>query len=138
MRILLVLWLFTSTVFATESNVEESFDKAQVTFVSAAQQFDGSWCFKVSVRHNDEDWEHYADGWDILDASHNILWEKTLTHPHVYEQPFTRRLCDIKIPPKIQKLVVRAKCNRHSYGDKTITVDLTNPKGIGYEVKRFD
>jgi|GEM_PF-2014566 len=61
MRALLFLSLLTSSTLAYESNLSgasNSLDKAQVTFVSVSQQFDGSWCFKTSVRHNDEGWEH--------------------------------------------------------------------------------
>ena len=141
MKALLMLLLLTSSVLAAEIEPDTApapFDFAQVSYVSVSQQYDGSWCFNTSVRHNDEGWEHYADGWDILDTNGNQLWERPLAHPHVNEQPFTRRLCDIQIPPEITKLVVRAKCNKHSYGDKTITVDLTKTTGIGYEIKRFD
>ncbi|GAA0820862.1 hypothetical protein GCM10009111_26990 [Colwellia asteriadis] len=146
MKILLVISLLTSSTFsfalesnlAGNSNGAQVFNKAQVTFVSAAQQFDGSWCFNTSVKHNDEGWKHYANGWEILDIEGKQLWERPLTHPHVNEQPFTRRLCDIYIPSDIKKLVVRAKCNQHGTGDKTITLDLTTTQGLGYEVKRFD
>ena len=141
MRALLFLPLLISSTLAYESNLSgasNSLDKAQVTFVSVSQQFDGSWCFKTSVRHNDEGWEHYANGWEIIDTSGNQLWERPLTHPHVNEQPFTRRLCDVQISPETQKLIVRAKCNKHSYGNKTITIDFTTNKGTGYEIKRFE
>ena len=120
MRALLVLSILTSSTLAFENNLKDSSklsDKAQVTFVSASQQFDGSWCFKTSVKHNDEGWDHYANGWEVLDMNGNQLWERPLTHPHVNEQPFTRRLCDIQISPETTKLVVRAKCNKHNYGD---------------------
>ena len=111
---------------------------AEVTFVSASQQFDGSWCIKTSVLHNDEGWEHYANGWAVFDAKDNLLWERPLTHPHVNEQPFTRRLCDVQIPAQLNKLVVKAKCNQHGYGEKAIVIDLGTDKGSGYEVTRFE
>ena len=141
MRILLILSMLTSSSFAFENKLDNSSkpsDKAEVIFVSASQQFDGKWCFKTSVKHNDEGWDHYANGWEILDAKGNLLWERPLTHPHVNEQPFTRRLCDVQISPETTELIVRAKCNKHSYGNKTISVDFTKTKGTGYEVKRFE
>jgi len=141
MKSLLILPFFTSSLFASEFEQDASptsYDVAQVTYVSASQQDDGNWCFKTSVRHNDEGWEHYADGWQVLDLNGNQLADRLLTHPHVNEQPFTRRLCDIQIPEGTVKVVVRAKCNKHSYGDKTIVVDLNKVEGDGYQVRRLN
>lgn len=103
-----------------------SIDFAQVTHVQATQAANGSWCFATSVRHNDQGWEHYADGWEVIDIEGNQLGYRHLAHPHDDEQPFTRRLCDIHIPPEISQVVVRAKCNTHGYGGKPFVVDLHN------------
>ena len=127
MRSLLILSMFASSVFASKLDVDNyssSLEFAQVTHVQATQKSNGSWCFGTSVRHNDQGWEHYADGWEVIDFEGNQLGYRKLGHPHDNEQPFTRSQCDIKIPSGISKVVVRAKCNKHGFGGKLFIVDL--------------
>ena len=101
-----------------------SLDYAQVTKVLATQKSTGNWCFGTSVRHNDQGWAHYADGWEVIDIEGNQLGYRKLGHPHDNEQPFTRSQCNIKIPDDISKVIVRAKCNKHGYGGKAFVVNL--------------
>ena len=64
---------------------------ARVEYVKATEVSDGVWRFDVTVRHNDEGWDHYADAWQVIDpGSGDILGERILAHPHDNEQPFTR------------------------------------------------
>jgi hypothetical protein len=119
--------MFASSVFASKIDIETystSLEFAQVTRVLATQESEGNWCFGTSVRHNDEGWEHYANGWEVIDLEGNQLGYRQLTHPHDNEQPFTRSQCDIKIPSGIFKVIVRAKCNKHGFGGKPLVVDL--------------
>lgn len=139
MRLLLILSMFASSVFASKFDIDTystSIEFAQVTHVVATQRASGNWCFDTSIRHNDQGWEHYADRWEVLDLAGNQLGYRTLGHPHDNEQPFTRSRCKIKIPAEISKVVVRAKCNKHGFGGKPIVVDLTISKGEGYLVSR--
>ena len=139
MRLLLILSMFVSSVFASKFDIDTystSLEYAQVTHVDATQRSSGNWCFDTSVRHNDQGWEHYADRWEVLDLAGNQLGYRSLGHPHDNEQPFTRSRCKIKIPAEISKVVVRAKCNKHGFGGKPIVVDLTVSKAEGYLVSR--
>jgi hypothetical protein len=139
MKILLALGLLTSSVLASDINVDTfstSLDFAQIKSVKAVQSSDGSWCFHTAVRHNDEGWEHYADGWQVIDFKGNELGARPLAHPHENEQPFTRSQCNIHIPKELTKVIVRAKCNKHGFGGQPVTVDLTALKGTGFSVKR--
>ncbi|MGV2986495.1 hypothetical protein ACE1OE_02540 [Vibrio sp. E150_011] len=114
--------------YASASNVADfstSLDYAQVTSVVATQSRDGNWCFDTTVRHNDEGWGHYADGWEVLDLAGNQLGYRHLVHPHDNEQPFTRGLCGISIPKEVTTVVVRARCNVHGYGGKAVMIDVT-------------
>ena len=64
---------------------------AQIEYIAAAETSENVWRFEVTVRHNDEGWEHYADAWQVIDpGSGTILGERILVHPHDTEQPFTR------------------------------------------------
>ena len=138
---ILILSMFASSVFASKINLDTystSLEFAQVTHVVATQKFGGRWCVDTSVRHNDEGWEHYADGWEVIDLEGTQLGYRRLGHPHDNEQPFTRSQCNIKIPSGISKVIVRAKCNTHGFGGKTIVVDLNMSKGGGYLVSRIN
>lgn len=127
MKRLLILSMFASSVFAAKFDLEtysSSLEFAQVTHVMATQQSGGSWCFATSVRHNDQGWEHYADGWEVIDLAGEQLGYRQLAHPHDNEQPFTRSQCNINIPAGLSQVIVRAKCNKHGFGGKAFIVDL--------------
>lgn len=140
MRRLLILSMFTSSVFAAKFDINSystSLKFAQVTHVVATEKSGGNWCFGTSVRHNDQGWKHYADGWEVIDLEGNRLGYRRLGHPHNNEQPFTRSQCNIKISSEISKVIVRAKCNRHGFGGKPIVIDLNISKGEGYLVSKI-
>ena len=131
MKKLLLLALFSSCTFAAELDLNQysdSLDYAQVTKAVASQSADGTWCFNTTVRHNDEGWEHYADGWEVTDLEGKQLGFRLLLHPHETEQPFTRSLCGVKIPVDVTKVVVRARCKVHGYGGKAVLIELESKK----------
>jgi hypothetical protein len=80
--------------------------------------------FKVTVRHADTGWKHYADAFEILDMSGNLLAKRTLYHPHVKEQPFTRSITGVTIPLSIKRVMIRAHCSVHEFGGKVFIVDI--------------
>jgi hypothetical protein len=80
--------------------------------------------FQVTVKHHDEGWNHYANKWDVVGPDGTILGTRTLYHPHVDEQPFTRSLSGVKIPKSIRKVTIRAYDSVHEYGGKTAVVVL--------------
>lgn len=139
MKQLLLFLTLTSSVFASEFNLKPystSLDFAQVNHVTASQKADSSWCLYTEVRHNDQGWEHYADGWEVLDLAGNQIDYRLLAHPHVNEQPFTRSKCGIQIPATISKVVIRAKCKKHGFGGKPVVVDLNLSKGEGFLIRK--
>jgi hypothetical protein len=107
---------------------------AQVRFVHATQGSNGLWKFDVTVEHNDEGWDHYADAWQVVDPAGNVLAERVLAHPHDNEQPFTRSQSNIEIPSDLTTVTVRAKCNVHGFGGQEVMVDFTMAEGEGFEV----
>ena len=78
----------------------------------------------ASIRHADTGWDHYADRWDVLAPDGTVLSTRTLLHPHVDEQPFTRSQPEIVIPKEIGQVIVRAHDSMHGYGAKTVTLDV--------------
>ncbi len=70
--------------------------------------------FDVTLLHDDQGWDHYANRWEILDDKGNILATRTLYHPHVNEQPFTRSL-STTLPENIKNIIIRGHDNIHQY-----------------------
>lgn len=89
----------------------------QVAGVSVQKEGMG-WRFFVTLSHDDTGWDHYADAWDILDATGAVLATRTLHHPHVHEQPFTRSLGPVILPDGTREVFVRGRCSK---GAKTKT-----------------
>jgi len=98
--------------------------EADVVEASARQASDGTWTITATVRHEDEGWVHFADAFEALAPDGTVLGVRTLAHPHVDEQPFTRSLTGVVIPAEITRIRVRAHDNVHGYGGAELTVDL--------------
>ena len=98
--------------------------EADVLHVEVSRSVDKLYTFAVSVEHADTGWDHYADKWEILDDKDDVLGERILYHPHVDEQPFTRRLGGVEIPANIKKVKIRAHDSVHGYGGRAVIVVL--------------
>ena len=87
----------------------------QVRVVDVEADLAGSdtWRFSVTLRHGDTGWEHYADEWRVLAPDGTVLGVRTLLHPHVNEQPFTRSLSGVRIPPNLTYVLIDARDNEH-------------------------
>lgn len=102
-----------------------------------------TWTFHVTVKHPDQGWEDYADGWDVVTPEGKVLktdpedpFTRLLLHPHVDEQPFTRSQRGIVIPPDVSKVRVRAHDLVDGFGGEEVVVDLNQSSGDGYDVER--
>ena len=98
-------------------------DPANIDDVRATQSSSG-WRFDVTISHPDTGWDHYADGWRILDMQGNELGLRVLHHPHVTEQPFTRSLSGVQIPEGTEKVQVQARDNQDGWANQTVIVNL--------------
>jgi hypothetical protein len=113
---ILLLLLPFSTTYAGEADIVK---------VEVAKMGKNTYRFDVTVFHNDAGWGHYADQWDIVCSDGTILAVRTLLHPHVDEQPFTRSLPGVKIPEGIEHLSVRAHDSIHEYGGKELAIEIS-------------
>lgn len=84
------------------------------------------WRVDVTLEHPDTGWDHYADGWEVLDADGNRLAYRELLHPHVNEQPFTRSQSGVVFPDGTREVFIRARCNADGWAGETTRVVL-NP-----------
>ena len=84
----------------------------------------GSWRFDVTLKHGDTGWEHYADAWRVLGPDGTVYGTRTLYHPHVDEQPFTRSLSGVAIPEGVDTVQIQAKDSRHGWSENTMALSL--------------
>ena len=111
---LALAFLLASGVLAGESDV----------VAAKAQKSGDNWRFDVTVRHADTGWEHYADAWRVVGPDGTVYGSRTLFHPHVDEQPFTRSLTDVVIPSDVTEVIIEAHDNVHGWGGAKVTVSL--------------
>lgn len=126
----LILYFFTSmTAIANQADVID---------VKATQSKDKSWRFDVTVKHSDEGWDHYANEWVVLSPERKVLAKRTLYHPHVDEQPFTRNIKGVKIPDEIKHVIIVARDTVHGIKGKSMEINLTSSDDASSEVAQTD
>lgn len=85
----------------------------------------GIWRFSVTLAHGDTGWEDYADGWRVELEDGSVLATRTLAHPHVNEQPFTRTQSGIRIPECVARVFVRASTNTDGWSKERVAFELS-------------
>ena len=103
-------------------------NEVEVVDVKATQANDKTWGFRVTLKHDDEGWDHYANEWQVIAPDNKILATRTLYHPHVKEQPFTRGTSGVKIPATIRTIRIIAKDTVHGLSTKALELDLETKK----------
>ncbi|MCY6380922.1 hypothetical protein [Hoeflea prorocentri] len=98
--------------------------EVDVVATEAERQSDGKWRFSVTLLHDDEGWDHYADRWDVVGPDGTVYGERVLAHPHENEQPFTRSLPGVSIPEGVTTVTIRGHDNVHGLGGKELVLEL--------------
>lgn len=80
--------------------------------------------FDVTVSSPHDTPNRYADAFRVAGADGQVFAERKLLHDHQHEQPFTRDLHAVAIPPGVKKVVVQARDRKHGYGGATVEVTL--------------
>jgi len=116
--------MFKHFLFATVVISAPAFaDPPRIDGVNA-QKSGGSWRFDVTLSHGDTGWDDYADGWRVLDSNGKELGLRTLAHPHVNEQPFTRSLSGVEIPDDMKEVGIQARDSVGGWGPEIRKVKL--------------
>jgi hypothetical protein len=122
---LIIISLFlTTTVFANDVEI--------VKVVLTSQS--GTWRADVTLKHADEGWDHYADAWRLLDEKGNEIGKRTLYHPHVNEQPFTRSLSSFHISDDKKIIFVEAHDKKHGWSSNKVKIDMSKTSGDKYQI----
>jgi hypothetical protein len=98
--------------------------EADVIDVKVRSAGGAAYDFDVTIRSNDTGWDHYADAFEVLAPDGTLLGQRVLLHPHVEEQPFTRDLHGVEIPPGIDQVTIRARHKPKGYDGETMTIAL--------------
>lgn len=80
--------------------------------------------FDVTVSSPYDSPRRYADAFRVTDKEGRVFGERKLLHDHAGEQPFTRDLYGVKIPPGVRSVVVQARDQKHGYGGKAVETAL--------------
>ena len=80
--------------------------------------------FDVTLKHADSGWKHYANYWQVVDDKGDVLVERTLYHPHVNEQPFTRSSSPVLLSRELKKVWIKAGDNVSGLNSKAYSVKL--------------
>jgi len=96
----------------------------EIVDAKATRQSDGRYGFDVTLKHEDTGWEHYADRWDVVGPDGKVIASRTLYHPHVNEQPFTRSLNGVRIPDGVTEVTIKAHDTKHGLADVGKVVTL--------------
>ena len=89
---------------------------ADVVAVDIARNTDGSYRVAVTIASDETGWDKYADKWEVLGPDGTVLGTRILHHPHANEQPFTRALPALDLPPTISEIRVRAHDSVEGFG----------------------
>ena len=111
----LLLLLTTVPALAAEPVIEQ---------VAVTRTGSETYRFSVTIRHPDTGWDHYADGWRILDMEGKELGIRVLFHPHETEQPFTRSLDGVVIPAGAKQVQVQARDLPDGWNKSVTVVNL--------------
>ncbi len=80
--------------------------------------------FDVTVSSPYDTPERYADAWRIVAPDGTEVGVRELTHDHATEQPFTRSLSDVVIPPDVTSVTVEGRDLVNGWGGATMTVTI--------------
>ncbi|MCI0504471.1 MAG: hypothetical protein L0Z73_00030 [Gammaproteobacteria bacterium] len=97
--------------------------EVEIVKVKAEKQR-ADWVFHVTLKHGDTSWDHYADAWRVVTGDGKELATRTLHHPHIDEQPFTRSLAGVNIPADTSVVYVEAHDKVHGWSKRRYEVKL--------------
>lgn len=122
LKVFRLLWTIPAVLLTT---AVASGGEVSVLHAKARLEEGGTYRIEVTLRHDDTGWDHYADRWDVLSPEGDVLATRVLLHPHVQEQPFTRSLAGVEIPPGLKSVLVKAHDKVH--GDSAKLYELNLP-----------
>lgn len=122
--LVIISLLLTTSAFANDVEIV----KVELTSKN------GTWRADVTLKHADTGWDHYADAWRLVDEKGNEIGKRTLYHPHVNEQPFTRSLSSFHIAEDKKIIFVEAHDKKHGWSPNKVKIDMKKTSGDKYQI----
>ncbi|MCW5745227.1 MAG: hypothetical protein KIT36_03395 [Alphaproteobacteria bacterium] len=119
----LALGLVTAMAWARPGSAADQ-KYPDVVAVKVQPRGDNRFDFDVTVSSPYDTPQRYADAFRVVGADGTVYGERLLLHDHAGEQPFTRDLYGVRIPPGIRVVVVQARDRQYGYGGKTVQTNL--------------
>lgn len=111
-----------STGGARSAAAEQRFPDVRGVEVSAGP--DG-YTFDVTISSPYDSPERYADAFRVRSVDGATVYGvRELAHDHAAEQPFTRSLTGVQIPPGVAEVVVESRDQANGWGGGTRTVTI--------------
>jgi hypothetical protein len=131
----------TATATATGTPGTDELDLREANVVGVEfEAGNGSYDFDVTLHHDDDGEEGYANWWQVERLDGTRLGRRDLAHPHS-RQPFTRSTT-VDVPGDVTCVVVRGHDGTHGYGGRVVLANLETgeTRGVmqGAEPGSFD
>lgn len=126
-RVLALLALAVTVACGAEGITEANLNDGSfpdVVGVEVRTVADGTYTFDVTISSPYDTPERYADAWRVRSPDGTVFGIRELFHDHANEQPFTRSLTGVEIPPGVETVVVEGRDRANGWGGTTMTVDL--------------
>jgi hypothetical protein len=107
----------------SDSPGQSTLDLTEANVVDVSVEQGTEYSVAVSLHHDDEGEDGYANWWQVERLDGTKLGRRELLHPHD-QQPFTRS-ATIDIPESVSCVVVRGHDQSHGYGGQAAVVALS-------------
>ncbi|MFD1685167.1 hypothetical protein [Halobellus litoreus] len=108
---------------STSNETESALDLREANVVDVAFEADGGrYTFDVSLHHDDDGEDGYANWWQVERLDGTRLGRRELLHAHS-RQPFTRSET-VEIPSEVTCVAVRGHDRTHGYGGRMMLVNV--------------
>ena len=125
MKRLAILLLIALAFFSAQTVLANEVKIVDATVRSEVGLFGKTYSFHVTLEHKDESWAHFANRWEVwTEDGKTLLDTRSLAHPHIDEQPFTRSLSGVSVPDGATRVMIRAYDLVHGETPETFLVEL--------------
>ncbi|MDH4050294.1 MAG: hypothetical protein OEU93_01865 [Rubrivivax sp.] len=80
--------------------------------------------FDVTVSSPYDTPQRYADAFRVMGPDGEVYGVRALLHDHAGEQPFTRDLYGVRIPPGVKRVTLQGRDRVHGWGGGTYDLPL--------------
>ena len=119
----ITLWI-SSLVLVILSSLPAIAGGADVIDASAMRDSNGRYTVTATIQHDDKDWKHYVNRFEVVSPEGKVLGTRYIGHPHVHEQPFTRSAMSVRVPEGVREVRIRAHDKLHGFSGKEFILKL--------------